>query len=145
MRLLPARGERLSTASLSSRSRYNRPIRYRKSWAFGAKRRWAIHPCTGRCSQGFPKRLRHSQPADHTILMKAVGPVGAAIIGVLWAMQFVPACLGRNGGEAVLRVGVAVAGQDLVRIDGGRLVQADAEGGVAVDALQDVHVVGDGR
>ena len=54
--------------------------------------------------------------------MEAIGPLGAAIMRVLLAIEFAPAVLRRCGSQSVLRVGVGVAGQHFVRGDaGGRL------------------------
>ena len=64
---------------------------------------------------------------------------------MLQTADFAPALLCGSSRQAVLRMGIGVTRENLCRVDGGGLVQADTEGLRRFDALQDVHVVGQRR
>ena len=74
-----------------------------------------------------PKRSQTRRRRDHAVLMEAVPPVRAAVVGAAHAAHLVPAPLRRQPGGGVDRMVVADHADHRIRVDGLRLVQRDTE------------------
>ena len=85
------------------------------------------------------------QGADQAVLVEAIAPVGAAIIGAAGAVDLPLASLGRGALQGEEGVMVGHAGQHPGRVDALAGIEGDAEGLRGVQALKMGHVVGQGQ
>ena len=93
-----------------------------------------------RCAQA----LRDPQAAAQTVLVKAILPVRAAKPCAIPPIDIRPALLGLHTRQCELWMRVIKAAQYAVGVDRRRVVQGDAKGLGRIQALQNIHVVGDG-
>jgi hypothetical protein len=94
---------------------------------------------------GAGEFLDGEKRALDAVLVKAIAPVCAAIVGTALAVDFTAPALSRHGLRRVDRVMIDVAAEDLVRVQRPSRdsdVSRNLHGGV--QRLKNVHVVGDG-
>jgi len=75
--------------------------------------------------------------------VEAIAPISPTKPGIARTVYFLPALLSRNARDGELRVCVAVFTENGCWVDRRRVIEGDAECFGAIDALQDIHVVGE--
>ena len=92
----------------------------------------------------LPEVFQCIEGADHAVLMKTMAPVGTAKIGSVDTIDISLALLCGNTVRRKHRVVIAELLDDLVRVNGGTVVECHQEGLLCRQTLQQVHIVRDG-